>query len=146
MPGCVNTVIMRFPWKMRSYLVFLLRKGLITWQCDLWWAYTWLWPTRMHNITASGCHPYIIGLQYIYIYRKRRELGRLSSDLNQWFWLDSMKLTSNECQDISIFLCFNCVLSCLFRLTWKERSKLRIPDLLWGESNGHKGPAMRKVF
>ena len=29
---------------MRSYLVFLLRKGLITWQCDLW--YTWLWLTR----------------------------------------------------------------------------------------------------
>ena len=35
---------MRFQWKMRSYFVFLLRKGLITWQCDLW--YTWLWLTR----------------------------------------------------------------------------------------------------
>ena len=41
-PGCV---IMRFQWKMISYLVFLLRKGLITWQCDLW--YPWLWLTRM---------------------------------------------------------------------------------------------------
>ena len=41
-PGCA---IMRFQWKMRSYLVFLLRRGFITWQCDLW--YPWLWLTRM---------------------------------------------------------------------------------------------------
>ena len=48
MPGCI---IMRFQWKMRSYFAFLLRKGLITWQCDLW--YTWLWLTRYHSLTRN---------------------------------------------------------------------------------------------
>ena len=44
MPGCI---IMRFQWKMISYFAFLLRKGLITWQCDLW--YTWLWLTHWRS-------------------------------------------------------------------------------------------------
>ena len=39
---------------MRSYFVFLLRKGLITWQCDLW--YTWLWLTRYENCACEYGH------------------------------------------------------------------------------------------